>query len=946
MKIRKNGKKCIVILCVISIILGVFFYNKAFKNKEVTNFNLFKLAQSDSVEGENEVIKFDSINSYEELENAMVKFDEKIEENNILNISECSEEFMETYFEKSANFNEDVYENMDNITKNSELRTIIVTAKSKLSDTYGAINVVEAPNNQYFLKYSTVEETENAYEKFGKSKEVISVDYDSIVKIDMEDSSKIMGDSNSTGNYNSWGIESMGLDKVIPYCPTDNEIVVGIIDTGCDVTTFNNNFNGRLKETYSVLNDSSDVTDNVRHGTHIAGTIAEGTSSNVKIIVVKVTDRSTILESDIIKALNYVIYTNQVDVINMSFGSEIAGSKYVAFKSANARNIICVSATGNDGKNLYYYPASFDNTIAVGAYDNVNYERGTYSNYNPEVTFCAPGTKIKSINGTQTGTSMATPHVACAVAALKCFDKSINFERAVEVLRNYCFDLGVEGRDDWYGYGMINFNNVSLCNCGCSNCKSLFCNECNCSECVYEKHQVEKTPTKIEFLNLVAEDLNNKNFYSLSNLSYSKVKLYYGNDNYEIKYLLDLEGAEITGYNPNNSINQITLKYKGLVAQGTVDGNVDGDSGWTYTNNGGLKLTGYGDDVKYSSVKNVYIPSYISGTEVSKLGDNLFKNRTTIKSVIIPNTVQNIGNSVFSGCSNITKIVVPSSVTNIGTNAFTGCTNLTLYVDSNSEAERYAIANNINYIYNNVNVVNASIPNTVKKDYFVGDSVDLSNLIVNVELDNGNVIQINNNFEIVYETTNSNCFKYGDRKYTVKYNKNGIEFELDVLVNVEYKNEFDSNSLNVLLCENLVQNKENFVIIPHCELQQKTTSITKNQMIEKNPRITNVTDKNGKTLDGNAMVKTGDIAKVGSKGYGIIVYGDANGDGKLCNTDDILVIIKDYLAREIATNEYRVAANLKPTSNKLDIDDILVMIKVYLGKIDGCIYNMPEQYIK
>ena len=943
MKIKKNIKICLFILFLISIVIGVFYCCKMLKENEVINFNLFKLSQADLYDSSVEVIKFDSIDSSDELKEVMNKFDKEIEENNILNISECSEEFMEKYFEESANFNEDVYENIDNLTKDSELRTLIVTAKSKLSDNYGAVNVVEAPNNQYFLKYNTAEETENAYEKFGNSKEVISVDYDGIVNINMEDDSSLCSDD--IGEYNSWGIESMGLDKVIPYCPTNNEIVVGIIDTGCDVELFNNNYNGKLKGTYNVLNNTEDVTDNVRHGTHIAGTIAEGTSSNVKILVVKVSDKKAILESDIINALNYVIYTNKVDVINMSFGSEVSGSKYVAFKAANSRNIISVAASGNEGENYYYYPASYDNTISVGAYDNENYEKGTFSNYNSEITFCAPGTKIRSINGTQSGTSMATPHVACAVAALKCFDKSINYTKAVEVLRKYCFDLGVEGRDDWYGYGMITFNDVTLCNCGCSECKKIFCDNCNCSNCKYNS-SINRTPTKIEFLNLVGKDLNNKNFYSLSNLSYSKVKIYYGNNNYEIKYLLDLDGAEITGYSLNNTVNQVTLSYKGLTCTGTVDGNLDGDSGWGYVSSGGLKLTSYNDDVTFASVKVLYIPSYISGNEVTKLGDNLLKNRTAITKVIIPDTIQNIGNGVFSGCSNLTKIVIPSSVTSIGTNAFSGCSNVTLYVESGSEAERYAKANNINYVYENVSVVNATVPNTIKKDYYVNDVVDISNLVVNVQLNNGSTIQITEGFEIKYETINANCFKYGDEKYTIKYNKNGIEFEINVAVTVEYKNEFNSNSLNVLLCKNLISNKENFVVIQYCNLGKKTNSITKNEMIAINQSITNITDKNKRTLAGNAKIKTGDIAKVGNKEYGIIVYGDANGDGVLCDIDDILVVVNDYVARKRATDEYKVAANLYDLDNKLDIDDILKMIKVYLGKIDGCIYNIPQQYIK
>ena len=69
--------------------------------------------------------------------------------------------------------------------------------------------------------------------------------------------------------------------------------------------------------------------------------------------------------------------------------------------------------------------------------------------------------------------------------------------------------------------------------------------------------------------------------------------------------------------------------------------------------------------------KNVKIPS-----NVSMIGDNAFRNCTSITSITIPNSVLGIGYSAFSGCSNLTSITIPNSVTSIDYYAFEGCEKL------------------------------------------------------------------------------------------------------------------------------------------------------------------------------------------------------------------------------------------------------------------------------
>lgn len=252
--------------------------------------------------------------------------------------------------------------------------------------------------------------------------------------------------------------------------------VVAVVDSG--VMTDHPDFESTQFTTgYNAIDDSTDVTDSVGHGTGVAGIIAAsynnerglaGIMPQVKIMPVKVVRSATESEiSWLIKGIEYAT-SHGASVINMSLGApQYSVAMEDACKSATAKGIILVAAAGNDGDGTVYYPACFSNVISVGSIESDG-AHSDFSNYNKYVDAVAPGRSIilPSKKGTRvgyytlTGTSASTPQVAAMAAMVKSMDKSVNGSGFVEILKKTCIDKGAAGRDNYFGYGLIDLRRV------------------------------------------------------------------------------------------------------------------------------------------------------------------------------------------------------------------------------------------------------------------------------------------------------------------------------------------------------------------------------------------------------------------------------------------------------------------------------------------------------
>jgi len=316
-----------------------------------------------------------------------------------------------------------------------------------------------------------------------------------------------------------WHYQAINLPIAWDTSTGSNEVIVAVLDSG--VLLDHPDLTNKLVDGYDFISsttrsldgdgiddDPSDPGDrqfggsSSFHGTHVAGTVGAQTDNatgvagvawQTKIMPVRVLGKDGGSTFDIVQAVRYAaglsnnsgqLPSQRADIINLSLGSSFSSqSEQDAYTAASQAGVLIIASAGNESSTLPAYPAAYDNVISVSATTITN-TLANYSNTGSSIDVAAPGGSnatdingdglsdgvlstsgddssggtIEFVYGTQSGTSMAAPHVSGIAALMKAIYPPLTptqFTTAL-IAGDLTDDLGAPGRDDQYGFGLIN----------------------------------------------------------------------------------------------------------------------------------------------------------------------------------------------------------------------------------------------------------------------------------------------------------------------------------------------------------------------------------------------------------------------------------------------------------------------------------------------------------
>jgi subtilisin family serine protease len=288
-------------------------------------------------------------------------------------------------------------------------------------------------------------------------------------------------------------------------------VIVAVLDTGLDIThpdladrvwtntaevpgnAVDDDANGCVDDVHGcafllgpseecVAATGGNITDDVGHGTFVAGIIAAsangqgmvGVAPDATILPVKILDCTG--NGNTFSLAQGILYAaaRGARVLNISLGGPI-DADYVreAIGVARARyGALLVAASGNNGGEVAY-PARYDNVLAVGATTAAGDQRALFSNAGPEVDVVAIGVRVvgtvpqgpcnaflvcleSSGYAVGNGTSFSAPIVSGLAALMLSRNPFLPPEALAGLIKSTADPMPPSDRPDWAGAGRIN----------------------------------------------------------------------------------------------------------------------------------------------------------------------------------------------------------------------------------------------------------------------------------------------------------------------------------------------------------------------------------------------------------------------------------------------------------------------------------------------------------
>lgn len=264
-------------------------------------------------------------------------------------------------------------------------------------------------------------------------------------------------------------------------------VTVAIVDSG---VVPHPAFGERLLTGYNFVDASTDTTDHVGHGTHVAGLVGASSvllspAPYAQLLPVKVVEKST--QGSVLHLTEGILWAanllenhenpHPAQILNLSLAPDTVCPEVLvdAVEQVVRQGILVVAATGN-GLSAVNCIARIPGVLGVTALS------GPLSLYQPAYATSGPGTAITAFGGDMSidqdgdghmdgilstdiapdgsptyalreGTSMATPQVTGMAARI--LSTGLNPSLVRKYLQQHSLDLGVPGMDTRFGSGLV-----------------------------------------------------------------------------------------------------------------------------------------------------------------------------------------------------------------------------------------------------------------------------------------------------------------------------------------------------------------------------------------------------------------------------------------------------------------------------------------------------------